>query len=433
MNALADTADRYSWIPRGSSLDESAFVARHRVLLIVFVAQLPVIAAIGLVEHHGGWMLWGQLPVAILLGIASVRLVSRAYRAAALSLALMICADSLVYAGGGLTDLHIWFYVMLALVALYQMWAPFLLAIVFVAVHHLGMTYMDPMSVFSDPRAQRNPLPYVLLHAFFLVVMAVVLAIGWRFAEQAEAGRVEERRRADAERASQLEVLADQRTEAAAAAAERLEERELRASVLADRLEVLGQAGGRLSQNVSTATSVMAGLRSAIGDIASAASMASSTAQDANDRSVDSAATMTRLSETMSEIEQIAGSIAAIAEQTNLLALNATIEAARAGETGRGFAVVANEVKELASETAGATAQIRRVVESVRADVEDAVTSIGQIRDVMQEVVAAQDTISAAVEEQTSGASEATVAIQGAAEEAARMADDMRAVLTDAR
>ena len=39
-----------------------------------------------------------------------------------------------------------------------------------------------------------------------------------------------------------------------------------------------------------------------------------------------------------------------------LLALNATIEAARAGDAGKGFAVVANEVKELAEQTAKATA-----------------------------------------------------------------------------
>lgn len=65
-----------------------------------------------------------------------------------------------------------------------------------------------------------------------------------------------------------------------------------------------------------------------------------------------------RLSENVTRIGEAVGLIETIARQTNLLALNATIEAARAGAHGRGFAVVANEVKELAKQTADATAQI---------------------------------------------------------------------------
>ena len=68
------------------------------------------------------------------------------------------------------------------------------------------------------------------------------------------------------------------------------------------------------------------------------------------------------LSEQSQAIGDIIATVNDLAEQSNLLAVNAAIEAAKAGEQGKGFAVVAQEVKNLATQSKQATAQVRGIL-----------------------------------------------------------------------
>ena len=156
-----------------------------------------------------------------------------------------------------------------------------------------------------------------------------------------------------------------------------------------------------VNKNVDAVATASEQMTSSIKEIAINATNATKVAVQAVDMANKTNKTISKLGESSKEIGNVINIIISIAEQTNLLALNATIEAARAGEAGKGFAVVANEVKELAKETASATEDISKNIETIQTDTKSAVEIIGEISKIINQINDIQNTIATAVEEQT--------------------------------
>jgi len=153
--------------------------------------------------------------------------------------------------------------------------------------------------------------------------------------------------------------------------------------------------------------------------------------------------TMGSINDSARKIVDIIGVIDGIAFQTNILALNAAVEAARAGEQGRGFAVVASEVRNLAQRSAAAAKEIKgligdsvdkvnagsALVDQAGATMEEIVTSIRRVTDIMSEIASASQEQSAGIEQVNQAIAEMDqVTQQNAAlvEEAAAAAESLQ-------
>lgn len=195
-----------------------------------------------------------------------------------------------------------------------------------------------------------------------------------------------------------------------------------------ERIQVLDTATGEVSANVSMVAASSEEMNSTIGEVAQRAAEAARIAGAAVEAADSTGGTMTRLEAAGVQIDDIVRTIDSFADQTNLLSLNATIEAARAGESGKGFAVVAGEVKELARQTAEATADIAATVGTMKETSGAATEALGRISQIIGQVNDLQAAIAAAVEQQSATSGEISRSVTDLSEESRRIAETVAEV-----
>ncbi len=174
-------------LPRGRTLPPGTWARRHAGVRLLLALHVPALLAFGLLRGfdpaHVGLEVAGLGLLAVLAG--SERL-PRRVRATTACVGLLVASAVLVHLWDGVPEAHFHFFVMVAVMALYEEWVPYLTAVAFVVVHHAVISVLDPGAAFVHPTERPgDALGWAAVHGLFILALAAVELVGWRLNEQA--------------------------------------------------------------------------------------------------------------------------------------------------------------------------------------------------------------------------------------------------------
>ncbi|MFC7074581.1 methyl-accepting chemotaxis protein [Halovenus rubra] len=256
--------DFVRYVPRGTSIPEETWRARHRGLLVLLVAHLPFLFLLGLFDGHDPYLTGATFdaePFGVVLFevasiggfalLASISRLDRRVRTFIAALGLMTASAALVHFSGGFIEAHFHFFVMVGVIAIYEDWLPYILAILYVALQHGAAGMYFPEAVYNHAAAIGNPWRWGVIHAVFILGLAGAIVMHWRSIERAREKTQEtitnlrenradmealEEAKAEAERAKATAEKAQREAETHKQEAEELNEE------LLDRADAIGEA-----------------------------------------------------------------------------------------------------------------------------------------------------------------------------------------------
>ncbi|MHB1261785.1 MAG: sensor histidine kinase [Thermoplasmatota archaeon] len=176
------------WLPEGRGLPAEEWQLRHRAVQVFILGHAVGLPLFGMARGSPAGLALAEGALIGLIGLmAGLTQLSRKLRSGLAALGCVLSSAVLVQFWGGIIEAHFHFFVVVALISLYQDWLPFLLAIGFVAIDHGLVGTLVPVWVYNHADAIESPWSWAVIHAGFILAESVALVAVWRANEQARA------------------------------------------------------------------------------------------------------------------------------------------------------------------------------------------------------------------------------------------------------
>lgn len=175
-----------SWLPRGGSLPDAAWATRHRAVMALLWLHVVLIPVYAVYRGNSLGHAWVEMaPVLMAALVAGFMRLGRVVSASVAAAGLVICSGVIVHLSGGMIEAHFHFFVMIPVIAMYEAWAPFTIAVGYVLVHHGVMGTLDPHAVYNHPAARDQPWVFAGVHAGFFAFASGACIVNWWLHEKA--------------------------------------------------------------------------------------------------------------------------------------------------------------------------------------------------------------------------------------------------------
>jgi diguanylate cyclase (GGDEF)-like protein/PAS domain S-box-containing protein len=184
-------------LPQGDTLPYEAWRRRHRAMVMLLFAEAIGLTLFSVAEGYTLLHTLAHTMSLLPFGVFALVFEHRRRSAATLvSLGLITACALLVHIWHGAIEAHFLFFVTIVVLALYEDWIPFLVAVAYVIVHHGVMGALHPSGVYNHPDAQAHPWKWALIHGAFVAAAGVASVVAWRLNETVRAQAQESYRRA---------------------------------------------------------------------------------------------------------------------------------------------------------------------------------------------------------------------------------------------